>query len=91
MLLGFGQPLKDGSWSYWASMATDEEVARGSRDGASEDGALHEHIAHWVEVLDTWVKQVDLGMGRQSGAKARLGESQPHTGDGAGTAKGVEG
>jgi hypothetical protein len=85
-------------------MAMDEEEAKGSPDGGSEDGALQDHIAHWVEVLDAWVRRVDLGMGRRVGA-ARVGdrdgarrvdgdgldESLLRTDDGAGSAKGIEG
>jgi len=29
-----------------------------------EAGGLQDHIGHWVEVLDRWVKDLDRGMGR---------------------------
>jgi hypothetical protein len=84
-------------------MARDEQEAGRSLDGASEDGALQEHIAHWVEVLDTWVKRVDLGMGRKSATNVGdgdgathpdgdgLDQSLPHSDDGAGMPESVEG
>ena len=76
-------------------MAEDHEEVRGSPDGASEDGALHDHLAHWVEVLDTWVKRVDLGMGRRIGGSKvggnRLDESIPQVNDGVDSTQGVEG
>jgi hypothetical protein len=77
-------------------MNMDEEEARGSPDGRSEDGALQDHIEHWVEVLDTWVRRVDLSLGRRNGAAMTgdgddaqhsngvgLDESLLHTDDGA--------
>ena len=84
-------------------MARDEEEAERSLDGGSEDGGLQEHIAHWVEVLDTWVKRVDLAMGRKTAANVGDGDgtkhpdgdgldhSVPHSDDGADTPRGVEG
>ncbi len=40
-----------------------EEEAGGLAEESSEDGSLVDHMAHWVEVLDRWVRRVDLGMG----------------------------
>jgi hypothetical protein len=32
------------------------------------DGGLQSDIAHWAEVLDRWVRRIDLRLGRQDGA-----------------------
>ena len=32
-----------------------------------EDSGLEEHMAHWAEVLDRWVKGIDSRLGRQDG------------------------
>lgn len=40
-----------------------EEEAQGIESGF-EHGGLHDHIGHWVKVLDRWVKELDKGMGR---------------------------
>lgn len=42
-----------------------EEETEELAGGSSEDGSLQDHMAHWVEVLDRWIRRVDLGMGRQ--------------------------
>ena len=39
------------------------------------DGGLQDHIAHWMEVLDRWVKGIDKGLGRHDGVAG------PITGD----------
>jgi hypothetical protein len=57
-----------------------DENAESSEGSSGEDGGLHDHIARWVEVLDRWVKGIDLGMGRRDGDPASL--------DGAGGDKG---
>lgn len=37
----------------------------GELDGGNlGDTGLHEHIAHWAEVLDRWVQGVDTRLGR---------------------------
>jgi hypothetical protein len=48
--------------SFWAADNMAEE---------EEDG-LQDHIAHWMEVLDDWVKRIDLGLGRQDGEAISL-------------------
>jgi hypothetical protein len=42
-----------------------DEESEGSAGEGSEDGTLQDHISHWVEVLDRWVKRLDSGMGRR--------------------------
>jgi hypothetical protein len=32
------------------------------------DSALQEHIAHWADVLDRWVQNIDARLGRPDGA-----------------------
>ncbi|MDQ6879689.1 MAG: hypothetical protein M3082_18710 [Candidatus Dormibacteraeota bacterium] len=53
-------------------MAEKESGGSGDAEGRDilEDGTLQEHLAHWAEVLDRWVKGVDMGMGRQDGEAA---------------------
>jgi hypothetical protein len=46
-------------------MAMGEEEPEGLNSGSLEDGPFQEHISHWVEVLERWVKRVDQGMGRR--------------------------
>ena len=41
-----------------------DEGVKGIESEGLEEEALHDHIGHWVEVLDRWVKNLDLGMGR---------------------------
>jgi hypothetical protein len=31
------------------------------------DGGLQDHLAHWMDVLDRWVRRIDKGLGRQDG------------------------
>jgi hypothetical protein len=40
-----------------------EEEAGGLAEESFEDGSLQDHMAHWAEVIDRWVRRVDLGMG----------------------------
>ena len=77
-------------------MAKLEEEAEGLPGGSSEEGALQDHLAYWVDVLDRWVKRVDLGMGRREGHetavdRAGIDEALLHVDDGADPAKDVEG
>jgi hypothetical protein len=41
-----------------------DEGVKGIESEGLEEEALHDHIGHWVEVLDRWVKNLDRGMGR---------------------------
>jgi hypothetical protein len=41
-----------------------EEGAKGIETDGFEEEGLQDHIGHWVEVLDRWVKDLDRGMGR---------------------------
>jgi hypothetical protein len=41
-----------------------DEGAKGIETDGFEEEGLHDHIGHWVEVLDRWVKDLDRGMGR---------------------------
>jgi hypothetical protein len=41
-----------------------EEGAKGIESEGLEEEGLQDHIGHWVEVLDRWVKDLDRGMGR---------------------------
>jgi hypothetical protein len=60
-----------------------EEDAEGSDGGSLEEGALEDHIAHWIEVLDRWVKRVDVGLGRQDrGAAAGEPAGEGDVGEG---------
>jgi hypothetical protein len=54
-----------------------DEGAKGIEREGLEDGGLADHISHWVEVLDRWVKELDKGMGR-NGAD---GASEPGVAD----------
>jgi hypothetical protein len=55
--------------SFWASNAVKEEETEELAGGSSEDGSLLDDIAHWAEVLDRWVRRVDLGMGARVAGK----------------------
>lgn len=44
----------------------DAEKVEGNK---SEDGGLAEHMAHWAEVLDQWVKGIDSRLGQQDGGQ----------------------
>jgi hypothetical protein len=73
-----------------------EEESKGLDARSLEDGPLEDHINHWVEVLDRWIKRVDLGMGRGGADPSaadgeRVGLKDPlQVDDGANGAKGVE-
>lgn len=62
--------------SFWASNAMKEEEAGELAGGSSEDGSLQDHMAHWAEVLDRWVRRVDLGMGARAAGK-KAGDGAP--------------
>jgi hypothetical protein len=47
-----------------------EEDAGGLVGSNLDNGGLQDHIAHWVEVLDRWVKGIDRGMGKPDGEDA---------------------
>jgi len=73
-----------------------EEDTEGLGVAGLEEGGLQDSIAHWVEVLDRWVKGIDSGMGRQDGDVEHLnddGSANPTRplveGPGAGPAAGV--
>jgi hypothetical protein len=51
----------------WAGKTMFEEGAEGIEGGELEDRGLHEHITHWVEVLDRWVADLDRDMCRPAG------------------------
>ncbi len=36
------------------------------------DGGLQDHLAHWMDVLDRWVRGIDKGLGRQDRAAAPI-------------------
>jgi hypothetical protein len=57
-----------------------EEELEGIDGGSLEDGPLQDHVSHWVEALDRWVKRVDLGLGRKE-IEARAADAKGH-GDG---------
>jgi len=68
--------------SFWATNTMAEE----------EEEGLQDHIAHWVDVLDRWVKRIDTGLGRQDGAATSNGDGELlQMDDGDDVAKGVEG
>ena len=60
--------------SFWASNAMKEEEAEELGGGSPEDGLLQDHLAHWVEVLDRWVRRVDLGLGARPAGKDAPGD-----------------
>ena len=75
-----------------------EEEPEGLDGGSLEDGPLRDHISHWVDVLDRWVKRVDLGMGALNGDAAQAESDGLEVGDpglpmdgGVDLPKGVEG
>jgi hypothetical protein len=78
--------------SFWANTHMAEDESEGL-DGSVPDAALQDHIAHWVEVLDRWVKRIDTGLGRQDGAATTSnGDGELlQMDDGGDLAKGVEG
>jgi len=74
-----------------------EEEPEGLDRGNQEDGPLEDHISHWVDVLDRWIKRVDLGMGKRDGdldggdgAAPGIGGSLLRLDEGVDGAKGVE-
>jgi hypothetical protein len=61
-------------YSFWASIAMNEEDVGGLAEESVEGGSLQDHMAHWAEVLDRWVRRVDRGMGsRVAGTKGQDG------------------
>ena len=54
-----------------------EEEAGELAGGSSENGSLQDDIAHWAEVLDRWVRRVDLGLGARSAGKEAPGDREP--------------
>jgi hypothetical protein len=52
--------------------------------GASNlaDGVLQDHIAHWAEVLDRWVRGIDKGLGRQDDGARSIGGDASQRPDG---------
>jgi len=67
LVVGYRVPVGRCSGNYWASkQMADEDVESIEGTSVGDDG-LQDHIAHWIEVLDRWVKGVDLGMGRRDG------------------------
>jgi len=54
-----------------------DEESEGFGGSRSADEVLQDHIAHWMEVLDRWVKRIDTGLGTQDG-----GASMPEGADG---------
>jgi hypothetical protein len=63
--------------SFWASNAMKEEEVGELAGGSSDDGSLIDDIAHWAEVLDRWVRRVDLGMGARATGKEAPGDGGP--------------
>ena len=58
--------------SLWATTYMTDEESEGFDGRDSEYEALQDHIVHWMEVLDRWVKRIDSGLGRQEGGEASL-------------------
>lgn len=63
--------------SFWATTYMAGEESEGFGGSGSADEVLQDHIAHWMEVLDRWVKRIDSGFGTQDG-----GASAPEGADG---------
>jgi hypothetical protein len=59
-----------------------EKHADGSKESNLGDSGLEEHIAHWSEVLDSWVKRFDTRLGRNAGGSHSSEDDVP-SGDGA--------
>ena len=58
--------------NLWVTTYMTDEESEGFDGRDSEDEALQEHIAYWMEVLDRWVKRIDSGLGKQEGGEASL-------------------
>jgi hypothetical protein len=54
-----------------------EEEAAELAEGTAEEGSLHDHMVHWGDVLDRWVRRVDLGMGGRPAGKDEPVERGP--------------
>lgn len=65
--------------SLWVSNAMKEEEAGEVAGGSSEGGSLQDDIAHWAEVLDRWVRRVDLGLGARATGKDAPGDGGTET------------
>jgi hypothetical protein len=58
-----------------------DEESEGSDGGGSQDGSLQDHITHWVDVLDRWVKRMDSALGnREADVASTDGDGRPGTG-----------
>lgn len=53
--------------SFWATTYMADEESEEFGGSGSADEVLQDHIAHWMEVLDRWVKRIDSGLGTQDG------------------------
>jgi hypothetical protein len=54
-----------------------EEEAGEVAGGSSEDGSLQDDMAHWAEVLDRWVRRVELGLGARAAGNGAPGKGGP--------------
>lgn len=73
MTLALGDYLRN----YWVSHAMIEEEVGELAGGSSEDGSLQDDISHWAEVLDQWVRRVDLGLGARAAGNDAPGDGEP--------------
>lgn len=62
--------------SFWATNYMAEEESEGLDGMGPEGESLQDHITHWMEVLDRWVKRVDSGLDGSSTTGGDRGESQ---------------
>lgn len=83
--------------SFWATTYMADEESEEFGGSGSADEVLQDHIAHWMEVLDRWVKRIDSGLGTQDGGVSTPegpddGENAlPQMDDGVDFEKGVQG
>jgi hypothetical protein len=70
----------------------DEEETGGLSGESSEHGSLQDEMAYWVEVLDRWIKRVDVGLdGRVDETQAPDGDMQERSAEDSDSATDVGG
>src|ERR1700730_13290016 len=72
MLYAPARPRRGAHRAFGQVREMSAEDAEGLDSAGLEEGGLQDNIAHWVEVLDRWVRRIESGMGRQDGEAASL-------------------